>query len=144
MKNRILIISLLLLLCTTVSQASPKAALHINAYVLPMLRTEMVQLIDEYLVSPDDIRRGFVDLHAALLLRYQSNNNDLVDIRVDNAGAGEALILQLSGAQPSYRLTTGRTALPQELTLDLRIILPQQLGPGRYPLQINATTSING
>lgn len=126
--------------------AGAETTIQVSAQVLPWLSAEVIQQISAYRVSSDDLKRGYIDLPAALLFRFRSNSSDRIGLRLDSLGPEQVLIKESDGigAHLQRQLLSSTSTSPREERLDVRILLPGSFVPGIYPLQVMATTSLGG
>lgn len=145
MKSRpsiLLLIALTALFGLSQPAAAESAHINVRATVLPWLRSQIVQLVAQYRVSDTDLRRGFVDLPDALLIRYQSNAVGMMDLEIQGLGREEIRFLD-AGMPASMLQLPACGGAQREQAVDLRVMLPAESAPGVYPLQVVATTLLS-
>lgn len=123
--------------------AAESAHINVRATVLPWLRSQIMQQVAQYRVSDTDLRRGFVDLPDALLIRYQSNAVNMIDLEIQGLGREEVRFLEEGTPAAMLQLPACGGVAQREQAIGLRVILPPDSTPGVYPLQVVATTHLS-
>ncbi len=127
--------------------ASTSANLRVSAVVLPAIHFKVNQLITNYRVNGDDLRKGYVDLPNSISVTLKTNVKNNIPFILDNWGTGKILIRErgTTNYTEGYFVVNSsghHTAVPTETNYDLRILLPAQAQEGAYPLNISIDASI--
>lgn len=148
--KRLILLSLLLGLLAGIpapAAAAPRngsrAALSVQATVLPWLKVDTVQHVDRFQVSAEDVARGYTDLKSAVTVNYQTNIQEQIFLQVAALGSEEILV-----QQPGFMTSevviprTSAGTVPAALSLDLRVVLAPETVAGSYPLRLSIIPTV--
>ncbi len=122
---------------TVQASSGSSAPLQVRATIRPWIKFAATPRVASYLVTEEDIRRGFIDLPGALTLNVQTNIGEA--IRFDISSNGPERILAHEGGSAltdTVRIKGQYPAIPIGRLLDMRVVLPEGTQEGTYPFQV--------
>lgn len=135
------VVLLLLVVMLTVSAANAAStSIRVSARILPWLDVSATTLVSSYTVDAKAIQRGFVDLPHSLSIRLATNLRSDIDLNLENYGTGRIQINNGSNQDSDIvRIPALAVNTPYTKELNLRIILPNDIEEGDYPLQLSVS-----
>ena len=138
-----LLFVLLFLAAPLISPSPVNAAstsVRVSARILPWLNVSATPLISSYRVDAEAIARGYIDLPNSLSIQLSSNLRSGIDLSLESFGPERVVVG--SGTNPGsnmIRIAALASNIPITRAIDLRVILPQGISQGDYPLQLNVS-----
>jgi hypothetical protein len=121
----------------TPAQATSAGALvRVQATVRPWVKFSATQPASTYRVTADDIRRGHIDFPQAITIQMQTNIREEIRFDITSGGPERILVQTASGLADVVRMQGEHPAMPITRVLDMRIILPDDVREGTYPLHV--------
>lgn len=121
-----------------VSAAS--TSVRVAARILPWLNVSATALISSYRVDAEAIARGFIDLPNSLSIQLSSNLRSDVDLSLESFGPERIVVGNgTDSGTDMIRIETLASNTPITRSVNLRVILPQGIEQGDYPLQLNVS-----
>lgn len=121
----------------TGSAWSASAVLTARANVLPWATLKAERHVNEYIVTSEDIARGYVVVRSAATLYIRTNASRLVTIRTTSTGDKAVYLAGPGGQYNPYLnidINTDSSVKQVKKTVDYRIDLPEDTRSGRYQL----------
>jgi len=113
-------------------------SVHVTARVLPWLNVSATPLITSYRVDAKAIQNGFIDLPNSLSIQLATNVRSGIDLNLSSFGPERVVVSNgANSGTDMIRIANLSSNLPTTSAFDLRIILPQGIEQGDYPLQLN-------
>jgi len=115
-------------------------SVRVSARILPWLNVTATPLISSYRVDAEAIQRGFIDLPNSLSIQLSTNLRSDIDLSLESFGPERIVIGNgtYSGSD-MIRFAALASNMPTTRAVDLRVILPQGIAQGDYPLQLNVS-----
>lgn len=141
-RNRLIVINLLIALCSgfaadaALAASTSRASLAVHATVLPWMKINAVQHVKTFQVTDEDIRRGYADLSSAVTVSYATNISGVLSVAIDTMGPERIYVRQAGSMSQEIALPTVATAVPANVSLSLRVVLPNDTVAGLYPLNL--------
>lgn len=128
------------LLASLPAAHAASSSVRVTARILPWLDVSATPRVSSYRVDAAAIERGFVDLPGALSIRMATNLNSEIDLSLSSFGPERILVD--NGSFPGaelIRMGQLTSTVPVLRNFDLRIMLPQDIKEGEYPLNLNVS-----
>jgi hypothetical protein len=135
--------TVLLLVVPMLSPSPANAAstsVRVSARILPWLNVTATPLISSYRVDAEAIQRGFIDLPNSLSIQLSTNLRSEIDLSLESFGPERVVVGNGSNSgSDMIRFAALAGTMPTTRAVDLRVILPQGIAQGDYPLQLNVS-----
>jgi hypothetical protein len=104
------------------------------------LNVTATPLISSYRVDAEAIQRGFIDLPNSLSIQLSTNLRSEIDLSLESFGPERVVVGNGSNSgSDMIRFAALASTMPTTRAVDLRVILPQGIAQGDYPLQLNVS-----
>ncbi len=137
------LLTVLLLVVPMLSPSPANAAstsIRVSARILPWLNVTATPLISSYRVDAEAIQRGFIDLPNSLSIQLSTNLRSDIDLSLESFGPERVVVGNgTSSGSDMIRFAALASNVPTTRAVDLRVILPQGIEKGDYPLQLNVS-----
>ena len=141
-KQGALLLTLVTLALTPSSPPALQAAsatLRVSARVQPSITFDAVQNVRSYVVTAEGLKQGYVDVPGTATLKVRTNVIRPIYVNVTNQGPERIHIKSASMSEfisPSNQLNLGlqEPGVHKNQNLDCRVILPEGMREGVYPL----------
>jgi hypothetical protein len=113
-------------------------SVRVSARILPWLNVTATPLISSYRVDAEAIQRGFIDLPNSLSIQLSTNMRSDIDLSLESFGPERIVVGNgINSGSDMIRIAPIASNTPITRAVDLRVILPQGIAQGDYPLQMN-------
>lgn len=129
----LLITALLVLPLQEAGAAS--TTLQVSARILPWLKVSTTPHTSSYQVDSVALERGYIDLPRSLSVHLTTNLQQDIELELNSFGPEGVQVASIG----SLRIATPGRNIPVVRELDLRILLPEGIAQGTYPLQVNVS-----
>lgn len=134
------------LACTIPDQgeaASHRANLQVSAAVTPWFKAQAIQQTRSYQVTLEDIKKGYTDLTAAVVVQLQTNIiQGKILLQVANSGAEQVLVKQAGAVNDQLVISSHSGSQQEEHFYDLRVVHSPEVVVGTYPLHLSMQTTV--
>jgi hypothetical protein len=149
LKILLLIMTVVLLYTPETLARSNKGIVRVSARVLPSVSKSVVHQVSIINITPEDIKKGYVDVEAGTVLQVKTNSRDGYSLAFESIGGLFTEIWVIDGSRSTV-LSNMRGLIHQPYAgnlmgetkkLSYKFFLSANVKPGSYPwpLMLNAT-----
>ncbi len=115
-------------------------SVRVSARILPWMNVTATPLVSSYRVDAEAIQRGFIDLPNSLSIELSTNLRSDIDLSLESFGPERVVVGNgSSSGSDMIRFATLASNTPVTRSVNLRVILPQGIEQGDYPLQLSVS-----